>query len=146
MLGRPLLGLTNSFLPRWVILRQRPTFPAGLGGGTQVRELLASLLTRQSAANSGPRRIWVALAFPLLRVFRRGSGIRMVALEAMALNPDLSVMVDFLHLDLPTIHGAPTIHPPSSVLISWSRPDFRLAFSAPSGPDGTTRRTDRLVG
>jgi hypothetical protein len=43
----------------------------------------------------------------------------------------------------PTIHGAPVIHPASSVLISWSRPDFfRLAFGAPLA--GTVRPAGRI--
>jgi hypothetical protein len=63
-----------------------------------VRKLLASLRERQGAADSDPRRIRVALAFPTLRIFKRRSGIRVMPLKAMTFGPDLGLTVDFLHL------------------------------------------------
>lgn len=47
--GHSLLGLTDSLSPRRVIPGQRSALSTGLGGSTQVSELLAGLLKCQDA-------------------------------------------------------------------------------------------------
>jgi hypothetical protein len=84
MLGDPPLGATDSLLPRRIVPWQRDALSACLGSGTQVSELLARLLTRQSAADA------TAVTVPPLRIFKRRSGMRMVTFKAMALSPNLN--------------------------------------------------------
>jgi hypothetical protein len=82
---------------------------------------IASLLKRQGAADSDPRRIRVALAFPTLRIFKRRSGIRVMPLKAMTFGPDLGLTVDFF------------ISPPRWPLQSSSPAASRRMFSAATG-------------
>jgi len=66
------------------------TFPADVGGGTEVRVVHTDLLAGQDAVHAA------AVGVPTLRVYVRGCRVRMMALKAMALSPDLDAMVDFL--------------------------------------------------
>jgi hypothetical protein len=58
----------------------------------QMRELLPSLLKCQDAPDGGPRRVWVALAFPPLRVLLRRCRVRVVPLKAMTFSPSLNAV------------------------------------------------------
>src|SRR5208283_4959360 len=88
---RPVICALFVAFVRFLRFPRLVTLPAGLGGGTQMRELLADLFRCQDAPDGNPRRVW-AVALPPLRVLVCRRRIRMVALKAMALSPDLNAV------------------------------------------------------
>jgi hypothetical protein len=72
--GHSLLGLTDSLSPRRVIPGQRSALSTGLGGSTQVSELLAGLLKCQDAPVRSSSDLLVDMAITIHR-WVSGSGV-----------------------------------------------------------------------